>query len=355
MAATGRIQPQDNIPRAAFGHYAASAGGGRFQGKSPAAVLRTLWPSDRVSPLLVERGAVQGATTADDAWAGALGRARPPARSSAALGPASAASRLIAAGTTVPLARRSSIRFPRRSGPPEVLPWVAEGAPIPVKQYSLDAAVLGPSGKFATIVVLSAELARASDAEAVFEAILREDAAVSLDAAIFSDAAATDEQPGRPALRRHADHRGHRRRPRRDGGRPQRRLPVRWRRPAARAPSPSSRTRRRPRRSRSSQAGPAAARLAVPGAGGGQVIALDPTAFVSGFGGVPEISTSEQAIVHMDDRPGGHRHRGCAACRCRADQVDVPDALRSPSRLIADVAFTMRGDGLVAVVEDVSW
>ena len=111
------------------------------------------------------------------------------------LGPASAASRLIAAGTTVPLARRSSIRFPRRSGPPEVLPWVAEGAPIPVKQYSLDAAVLGPAGKFATIVVLSAELARASDAEAVFETILREDAAISLDAAIFSDAAASDDNP----------------------------------------------------------------------------------------------------------------------------------------------------------------
>ena len=353
MAATGRIQPQDNIPRAAFGHYAASAGGGRFQGKSPAAVLRTLWPSDRVSPLLVERGAVQGATTADDAWAGLLAE-QATAAFFGGLGPASAASRLIAAGTTVPLARRSSIRFPRRSGPPEVLPWVAEGAPIPVKQYSLDAAVLGPSGKFATIVVLSAELARASDAEAVFEAILREDAAISLDAAVFSDAAATDDNPagllfgvtpitaatggGLGAMQADLA-----------------RLPVRWRRPAARAPSPSSRTRRRPRRSRSSRrtCGCPSGR---PGRWRrGQVIALDPTGFVSGFGAVPEISTSEQAVVHMSDTT-----RRTSAPRVR--RLSLP---RRPGRcsrraaiairIIADVAFTMRGDGLVQVVEDVSW
>ena len=223
-----------------------------------------------------------------------------------------------------------------------------------MKQYALDAATLGPAGKFATIVVLSAELARASDAEAVFEALLREDAALSLDAAVFSDEAATDEQPGRPALRRHADRRGNRRRPGGDGSRPRR---------ACRCGGGGRRLgQRRLRRAPGAGRGggdlrkpdlrlPVWPSRALPA---GTVIAVDPTGFVSGFGAVPEISTSEQATVHMEDTsPAAYRHRGSAAV-VAAPTRSLFQTRSIAIRLIADVAFTMRGDGLVQVVEDVT-
>ena len=87
----------------------------------------------------------------------------------------------------------------------------------------------------------------------------------------------------------------------------------------------------------------------------GTVIALDPTAFVAGFGAVPEITTSEQATVHMDDATPLHIGTAGAPTVVAAPTRSLWQTRSIAIRLIADVAFTMRGDGLVQVVEDVSW
>ena len=267
MAAAGRITPADNIPRAAFGHYAAAAGGGRFQGNSPAAIIKSLWPSDEVSPLLVQRGAVRPATTGTAAWAGALaerGRRRVLRRARPGVGrdPPDRSRRHGSAGAAgehqLPPAQR------RARGP-------AVGRrrrPDPGEAYALDAATLGPAGKFATIVVLTAELAKASRRREVFEALLREDAGVSLDAAVFSDEAATDEHVAgllngvTPITAATGGGLG------RDAGRPG----GAGRRGGGGRRLGQRRLRRAPgagRGDRDLRAGAAAAGLAVPGAGGG--------------------------------------------------------------------------------------
>ena len=84
------------------------------------------------------------------------------------------------------------------------------------------------------------------------------------------------------------------------------------------------------------------------------MIALDPTGFVSGFGGVPEISTSEQTVVHMSDDPADIGTAGAPPV-VAAPTRSMFQTRCIATRIIADVAFTMRGDGLVQVVEDVTW
>ncbi len=101
----------------------------------------------------------------------------------------SAGARLIAQATSIPLESRSSISFPRSSSTPVAAEWVAEGEPIPVGGGTLSHDTLGPQKKFASIVAFSAELAKRSGGQAIFETILKEKAAAALDAALFSDTA----------------------------------------------------------------------------------------------------------------------------------------------------------------------
>jgi hypothetical protein len=77
-----------------------------------------------------------------------------------------------------------------------VAPFVAEGEPIPVRTGAIAAALFGPLKKAATIFTVSREVARQPGAEADFRRILQEDAALTLDTALFSDAAADDTRPG---------------------------------------------------------------------------------------------------------------------------------------------------------------
>jgi hypothetical protein len=88
------------------------------RGSSPEAVAKSRWPDDGVSIRLINRATVLPAQTGNDAWAGVLARDAIGAFF-ASLAPASAASRLIAAGTTMPIARMERVLVPRRVGQPE--------------------------------------------------------------------------------------------------------------------------------------------------------------------------------------------------------------------------------------------
>lgn len=109
-----------------------------------------------------------------------------------ALAPISAGARLIAAGLDAPLEAQASINFPRAADPAASVNWVAEGAPIPVDEFSFEADALGPQKKMGVIVNVTRELMKRSAGFVTFETMLRERAAASIDAALFSADSGTD-------------------------------------------------------------------------------------------------------------------------------------------------------------------
>ena len=72
--------------------------------------------------------------------------------------------------------------------------FVTEGAPIPVKQFVASGPTLAPF-KLASIVTVSSELIEHSDAETMIRAVLAENIAIGLDAALFSATAASTARP----------------------------------------------------------------------------------------------------------------------------------------------------------------
>jgi HK97 family phage major capsid protein len=106
--------------------------------------------------------------------------------------PDSAAATLIANGTVIEAGAASPIYVPGRA-PPTQASWVQEGAPIPAKAYTMNRATLAVR-KIAMIIVFSRELARLSSAPTIFEMMLREDAAASIDFAYFGNQAGTAAQ-----------------------------------------------------------------------------------------------------------------------------------------------------------------
>jgi hypothetical protein len=113
------------------------------------------------------------------------------------LAPKSAASKLFEISQPIDLSGINSILFPL----PGTLPtasFVAEGAPIPVLQGTLSAAMrVGPVRKLALISPLTEELesASAQTASVIFERILEVGISRGLDAALFSANAATAISP----------------------------------------------------------------------------------------------------------------------------------------------------------------
>lgn len=163
------------------------------ENRSPVAVCRALYPSDEGAVALlggVSRAAISGATTSTPGWAAELvGRAT--AGFYGSLVPRSAAAELIRRGPPlVPLTGMGPTDVPVLAAPITVAPWVAESGAIPLRSYTLGLAPLDPK-KLAVLVVMSVEMARHSGASQVFDALLRQVAAMSLDSAYFSTAAAS--------------------------------------------------------------------------------------------------------------------------------------------------------------------
>lgn len=174
----------DFLLRAAFAHVVAAVRGS----DDPAGCCRDLFPDDDVALGLITRAAVAPGTTGTAGWAAELVQTAPIAFLSG-LAPLSAAAELIRRGISAPLDDGiGNLSAPHRAGAPTAAPWVGEGNPIPVRQITVAGATLWPK-KMGVIVALSRQLARRSAAQAVFDEMLREDAAASLDAGYFSDTA----------------------------------------------------------------------------------------------------------------------------------------------------------------------
>ena len=110
-----------------------------------------------------------------------------------ALGPLTAGGALVNAGISLASFGRGLVTVPGFA--PGESTFVAEGAPIPVKQFVASGPTLS-SYKLATIVTLSAELLEHTDAETLVRAVLTESVALGLDRVLFSaSAAVAGKQP----------------------------------------------------------------------------------------------------------------------------------------------------------------
>jgi hypothetical protein len=283
-------------------------------------------------------------TTTVSGWASQLTQSV-VGRYFSALGPQSAATQLIkASGGTVDLGAASSIAFPRLSSAPATVAWSGEGDPTPVDEETFASDTLGPQKKFGVITVLSRELAKRAAGMGVIDAVLRERAALSIDAAIFS-AAATDSVTHRGILDGVTATTGH----------------------SECEPDVTTLLKALGDKGGSGNAAIVcsaanAAEIAVKlpnlkypvwpsRAVGNTVIALDPTAFVIAFGGV-DIEASESGTLHMSDVPleivSGTGPATADPARALFQTATIA------VRMLVDVAFVQRND-LVCFMEDISW
>ncbi len=132
------ISPATYIERAAVAAAIAAANG---QGSYSIEVARERWPDDAVTQHVITRGATSPATTTAATWAAPLAAASTGEFFSSL--PESAGSKLIAAGLRVSLDGYNTLALPRRTGAPTAAPWVAQGQPIPSRNYVVGAATLG--------------------------------------------------------------------------------------------------------------------------------------------------------------------------------------------------------------------
>lgn len=263
--------------------------------------------------------------------------------------PQSAGAKLIEAGTAVTLKGQASLAVPYAVGQAKALPWVGEGEPIPVADYSLSRAIIGPIRKAGLIAVFTREAARLEGGEEAFTALLRRDAARSLDAALFHAGGATAAAPagllygaasvtastagGEAAMQ--ADLAALAATVATAGGHdvvfvlP----PALWMLAILRAPDLADRLWQ-------------SAALSA-----GEVVALDPGAFVAAFDPDPEIEAATDAVLHTDTAPADIATGGTVAAPSRSlFQTDTVGL-----RILYEMDFAMGAPGMVARITGAKW
>lgn len=331
------------ITRAAFASFLAKCRPNTGQSHNDIAL--ELWPKDMITQRVLLRGAIDPQFTDDHP-----GLAQNSVSSFFAALPLSAGARLIDAGLKPDIKRRdSATALPFRANQPSIVPWVGEGDPIPVRSGAVGTLMLGPTKKAALIMGFSRELANIANAEAVFRQLLLEDAALTVDAAIFDTAAGDDDRPagllngvtpiagysGGDDVAMLADLKALAAAVAAGGGSGQLALIV------------------SPARFNTLQlilpdlAWPVWPSLAVPA---DRMIGLDPTAFASTIGDGIHIDVTNSATLHMSTIPG-QIVDGTASDPVRSLWQTDSIAMR----MMVWLAYGMRGDGLVQYVEGATW
>jgi len=154
-----------------------------------ARVAERLWPSDRI----VQRAVATPAMVSVAGWAAELARTV-VAAALEAMGPESAGARLLQQALVLNLDGVGAVSVPNFVAAAGNASFVAEGAPIPVRQLTGPAALLTPF-KLAVIAALTREMVEGSNAEQIISDVLMRSAGLALDAVLFGSAAATAAQP----------------------------------------------------------------------------------------------------------------------------------------------------------------
>jgi hypothetical protein len=177
-----RTAQAEPVARAAFVKFMAAS---RYLGVIDVDdVCQKLFADDATTLAIVKANQTVGSTSG---WGSSL-VASSMSAFLASLTPDSAAAALMRNGLNVNLDGHSSMLLPKRSTVPATIGATAEGDPIPVRNYSFDQATLGPSAKLAVLSIFSRQLARRGNGRAVVEKVIKEDAALSIDAIYFSTA-----------------------------------------------------------------------------------------------------------------------------------------------------------------------
>lgn len=333
------IATRSVVPRSCFAALLAAT-----RNVDPARVAGERWPTEAPVLQALLRAATDPATTTEPAWAGALAEGA-VGQWLPTLTPESAAAALIPRGVRLRIRGGQPLSVPISTTPPSQAPWVGESSPIPATAFSFSTTDPMAARKMAVIVSMTRELARHSTAESVFNKLLQERAAYSLDAAYFSTDAGDD-----------VVHAGllNGLTPIAGSGDMVEDLSLLAAAVSGLGASGevvfiSSTARAAVLRLRSP-----VVNVEVFGSSAlpdDRVIAVDPRALAHGFGPAPDISASEETVIHMDDAPANiGTGAGVASPAVSAFQVAMV-----VQRMILDVAFLSRRAGAVAYMDGIDW
>jgi hypothetical protein len=152
-----------------------------------------LWPSDAALAQLVTRAVSAPAMTTVTGWAKELVH-QVTADALAALGPASAGAQVLRDSMVLNFDGNGIISAPGLVASASNASFVAEGAPIPVRQLSTAAVQLLPY-KLATIAVLTREMMESGNAERLIGDALVRACGAALDVVLFGSGAISAAQP----------------------------------------------------------------------------------------------------------------------------------------------------------------
>ncbi|MGY8661781.1 hypothetical protein Q3C01_05355 [Bradyrhizobium sp. UFLA05-109] len=156
-------------------------------------VAAELWPSDRLLHQHITRAASNPAMTGVAGWAAELAQKR-VADVIEALGPVSGAADVLKQCLVLDWDGAGIISAPGFVANAANSGFVAEGAPIAVRQLNVGPAQLLPYA-LATIAALTREMVEGSNAEALIRDALVRSTGLAFDAVFFGNAAATAAQP----------------------------------------------------------------------------------------------------------------------------------------------------------------
>lgn len=335
----------DSLVRAAFVSFLSTVRTGSTGGAE--ATATKLYPQDHNAHRILTRAASSPLTAAD-----ATALASVTGDFIAGLAPLSAGARLVAGGARVNLAEGAQVSLPMRTNPAVPLAWVGEGGAIPVRSFGLSKVTVGPVKKAAVIAVHSRELAKQASAETIFATLLRQDAAVSFDSALFAATDATDDAPagllfGVAPLTATAGA---------DNAAMEADL-INLAAEVTSAGGTSVLFVCAPRQAeavviRKPELAPRV--IASAALTAGTVIAIDPAALVAGFGFEPEIESSNDAAVHMDTAPLAISTTGTPNVVAARTRSMFQENLIA-TRILLDMAFALRAPGLIAVIRGATW
>jgi hypothetical protein len=163
-------------------------------GSAIAPVLRELFPTERVAPLLLQRAASAPAMTNIAGWAQEL--AGTAVQAFIRTLQDSAGATLLNAGVQVDLTGRGKINLPRVSVGGTAA-WIGEGSPIPVVQGTTTSPSLSPHkiGMIESLTRESFEHSQPAGAESWMQIVLQDMAKAALDTSLFSSAAGSATRP----------------------------------------------------------------------------------------------------------------------------------------------------------------
>jgi hypothetical protein len=161
--------------------------------RPPNQIAAWLWPTDKTIAGMLTRAATAPAMTTVAGWAAELAH-RIVKDGLIGLGPSAAGAQLLLQSLVLIFDGYGLISAPGFVAGAANAGFVAEGAPIPVRQLAATAALLQPY-KLAAIGVLTREMIESSNAEFLVGDVLMRSAAAALDVALFGNAAATPAAP----------------------------------------------------------------------------------------------------------------------------------------------------------------